>query len=201
MDRLNKVRFSCLALACVLVSGACADDWLMFRKDGSRSASSSDKVTLPMKPIWSSKGQRVNGVSVVSTVTVRDGMLYYFTGSPMKSKNPKTQDVSQRTLVCADAKTGVVRWSQPMVFGRMQPYLSEDIGPAVSASGIVYALDFVPINTCPGHAYGLKAFSADKGKLLGQQEVSLRDPLSRFFLREGHDEPNFLLQGTQKPFG
>jgi hypothetical protein len=199
MGRLWFICISCSAIACGFASIASADDWLMFRKDSARAAASTDKVTLPLKPLWSWKGQRVGGFPVVSTVAIRDGSIFFFAGpQPDAKKDPKAELKAQRLLVCADAKTGTVRWTQAMSSGRMHPYISEDIGPAVSASGIVYALDTGTLS-CPEGGYTLRAFSAAKGKELGQVGVPIRNGLSRFFLRDGHGEENFLLHSTEKP--
>lgn len=184
-----------------LVSGAFADDWLMFRKDSGRVAASSDKVGLPLKTLWNWKSKRVNGQSVVSTSVVRRGDIFFIAGpkTPADEPNPKDDPSAQRFLFCMDVQTGQVKWQRPLASSRLHPYLSEDIGPAVTQGGIVYVLDMGTDKDECLDGYLLKAFSADKGKLMGSVGVPIRETLSRFFLRDGHGESNFLLTSKQKP--
>jgi hypothetical protein len=191
---LLAVLLSCFA------SFAVADDWTMFRKDSARAATSSDSIKLPLKPLWEWKAQAVNGDKVLGTAAIRKGQAYFIAGPRIAPDSAeKSKKDQHRILFCVDLKTGEVKWQQPLISGRMHPYLAEDIGPVVTASGTVYVLDMGAQQTECAGMYSLSAFSGDKGKPLGIVSVPVREGLSRFFVRDGHGEQNFLLTPKMKP--
>jgi hypothetical protein len=191
---LVAVVFVCFA------SFAAADDWMMFRKDSARAATSTDSVKLPLKTLWEWKAQAVKGETVLSTAAIRKGQAFFIAGPKTIPDSPKKDEKAlQRILFCVDLKSGDVKWQRPLVASRMHPYLAEDIGPVVTASGTVYVLDRADGKADCAQAYSVSAFSADKGKPLGIVSAPIRESLSRFFIRDGHGEANFLLTSKMKP--
>jgi hypothetical protein len=191
----------CLSIA----SSALADDWLMFRKDAGRAATSSDKVELPLKLAWNWKGEALGGASSMSTCVVRRGNVFFVAVRKPDKPLAKGAPSTQRTLICAEAESGKIVWTRELHGVRMNEHLPEDIGPAVTASGIVYVLDDQTVGEC-SDAYVIKAFTAEKGKLIGTIAVPIRELLTRYFLREDHQdekkhrtESDFALTPTQKP--
>jgi hypothetical protein len=192
--KLFHLGIAALGLTGLCTSNAVADDWLMFRKDAGRTASSTDTIELPMRQAWSFSSLRVAGRSPLSSAAVRGDMIYFIAGSTAASVN----GTASRTLIAADLKTGEVRWSRALNASRMHAFLPEDIGPALTEGGTVYVLDTGLVDCAEG-GYVLKAFSAGKGNLLGERGVSVRNSLDRFFLRHEHGEQDFLLKSFQKP--
>src|SRR5689334_22692961 len=126
--RLLNLGMGILALWAVGAASARADDWLMFRKDSARTAASGDKLALPLHRAWSWKSIKVGGFAPLSTAVVR-GDTIFFTAGP---NDVSSKAYLGRLLIAADIRTGILKWSQQLYAPRMQQYLPEDIGPAVT---------------------------------------------------------------------
>ena len=101
---------------------------------------------------------------------------------------------------CSGARgTGAQTWRQPLHPLRIHPALAEDVGPAVTADGIVYAYDEGHGRACLKPAPAILAFRERDGHLLGQVMLPLRDPSPRLFLMAGQGAQDFLLPATSKP--
>ncbi len=188
-----------LALMVVCSTGAVADDWLMYRKDAGRTAASNEKINLPLKKRWSWTSLRVGGFSILSTAVLQGESLFFVSG-PRKGGARNSKLPENRMLVRADAKTGDARWMRPLAANRLNPYIAEDIGPAISTNGTVFVVDQVTVmRPCPQRDSAVRAYSS-KGDFLGAVSVPSKNDLARFFVREGHaDETNFLLPPAGKP--
>ena len=116
-----------LALAAALLAaGAGADDWLQYRHDERRTNASQDRVALPLTDVWAIP------VNQRYPPAVWHGRLYYV-GS----------NLQRRTLVCADARTGVPLWTRALAGSA---FAGSEPGPAVTASGVVYVRDWDPVS-------------------------------------------------------
>ncbi|HWA82239.1 MAG TPA: hypothetical protein VG820_02310 [Fimbriimonadaceae bacterium] len=167
----------------------------MFRKDPGRSGASTDRITLPATKVWSWKSQRIAGYAVLSTVVVR-GDYAYFTSGPRVGVPNKSKG---RLLVCVDARTGKLQWARQLDTARLHAVLPEDIGPAVSEQGTIFAIDLTMINRpCPQPTFMVKAFGVD-GTLLDARVIPVRNEMSRMFLREGVGLANYVLTPKTKP--
>ena len=169
----------------------------MFRKDAGRTAASSEDLRLPLKQEWDWQSTPVVGMSDVSTAVVKGDNIYFTAGPPAASVTGKTS--ATRVLVCAEAKTGRTKWVRQLTGPRIQPYLAEDVGPAVTESGIIYVIDVAIVKRpCPQPTFVVKAFS-EKGELIDFRPLPVKNELDRFFLRDGHGQPNFMLTQNTKP--
>lgn len=121
---------SLLALFCG--KAAHADDWLQFRHDASHTGVSRDTLKFPLKEAWTWKTKAKGGHTPLFHAVVRAGKIY-FTASE--------KDV--RSLICADAKTGKVIWRRPLETEKLAFALSDSVGPAITASGLVFAYDWM----------------------------------------------------------
>lgn len=130
---LSGAGLSLSAAALALVLPARGDDWAQFRRDPGRSAASTDKVSFPLTDVWTWRTRAANGYSPLYHAVVRRGRVYF-----------TAIDSGYRYLVCAELKTGKVHWRQRMVTAQLKFPVSDVAGPAVTASGIVYAYDWVP---------------------------------------------------------
>jgi hypothetical protein len=191
------LRIGMAALSVVVASQSfsLADDWRIFRKDAERSAASTDKIALPITPLWTWQSQRVQGIPALSTVVVRGDYAYFTSGPRAGSKEKPTG----RLLVCVDVKTGAVAWTQKLDTARLHGVLPEDIGPSVSDQGIVFAVDLTTIyRPCPSPTFIVKAFAPD-GTLFDSETVPVKNEMSRTFLRSGDGEVDYTLTATTKP--
>lgn len=108
------------------------DDWPQFRHDAGRSATSSDRVKLPLTEVWTWSTRLNNGHSPLFNSVVWKGRVFFTACEGQK-----------RYLICADAKKGSVKWRQPLEAAQLKFALSDTVGPAVSESGIVYVYDWL----------------------------------------------------------
>jgi len=127
-----------LSLLTVLPAPVRGDDWLQFRHDATHSAVSQDKLHFPLKELWTWNTMGPNKHRPLYHSVVRKGWIY-FTASEKK----------QRFLICANAKTGVVKWRQPLQAERLSFTVSDISGPAVTESGRVFVYDWVSITDQP----------------------------------------------------
>jgi hypothetical protein len=169
----------------------------MYRKDAGRTAASADTIKLPLNQAWSWTSQRVQGFAPLSTSVVR-GEHIYFTSGPRVGEKSQIQN---RNLVCVDAETGKQVWARLLDAPRLSGWAPEDIGPAISESGIVFVTDpTVVMSPCPRRSYLLKAFSAS-GDLIDTCKVPTKNELDRFFIRKGDGPDDYLLAAHSKPDG
>lgn len=123
-----------LSLLTVLSAPVRADDWLQFRHDATHSAVSQDKLHFPLKELWTWNTTGPDKHRPLYHSVIRKGWIY-FTAS----------EKSRRFLICADAKTGVVKWWQPLQAERLSFTISDISGPAVTESGRVFVYDWLTI--------------------------------------------------------
>jgi hypothetical protein len=123
-----------LSVLTVLSAPVRGDDWLQFRHDATHSAVSQDKLHFPLKELWTWNTTGPDKHKPLYHSVIRNGSIY-FTAS----------EKSQRFLICADAKTGVVKWRQPLQAEHLNFSVSDISGPAVTASGRVFVYDWVKI--------------------------------------------------------
>src|SRR5690349_21552940 len=111
-------------LAAFLAAGAAStargDDWPQFRRDTMHSAVSSDPVALPLTEIWPAGINLVPGAPPLFEASIWHGRVYYIAPG------------LTRTLVCADARSGLVIWQQKLHAKRLECSLSDHVAPAVS---------------------------------------------------------------------
>jgi hypothetical protein len=199
MKKKSQIGISATALVALMGSTSFAstsDDWLMFRRDSTRSAASSAKIALPLEQAWTWEGQKTKGTPALSTVVVRDGVAYFTTGSKEGSK----KEADGRLLVAIDAATGDLKWSQGLASPRLHRFLPEDIGPSAADGGTVFAVDLVTIyNPCPQTFYVVKAFDGQDGSLQDWKALPYRNDLGRLFLRERDGRPHYFLPPPSKP--
>src|SRR4051812_186449 len=105
-------------LAAVSVPAAWGDDWPQFRKDHLRSAVSSDPVAVPLTEIWPAGTNLVPAASPLFEASVWHGRVYYI-----------SRGVG-RSLICADAQSGVVLWRRPLSKKVLECALSDRVAPA-----------------------------------------------------------------------
>jgi hypothetical protein len=123
-----------LLLVVLLSCGAGAvlgDDWTQFRRDANRSAASKDELKFPLQERWSWTTHSRNKHTPLYHAVVRQGHVF-FTAS----------DKEGRFLICADAKTGKVKWKRLLQTEKLDFVLSDIAGPAVTDSGLVYVYDW-----------------------------------------------------------
>lgn len=125
--------FACMALefVCCFSAPVRADDWAQYRHDAGHTAVSSDRLTFPLKEVWSWNKVSDKGHTPLYHAAVWHNRVY-FTGSEGK----------QRLLTCADAKTGKVYWSKPLISESLRFIISDIAGPAVTAGGKVFVYDW-----------------------------------------------------------
>lgn len=137
--------FGCFALAIGLglAMPARADDWPQFRRDSGRTAASADKIQFPLSELWtwSTRGPKEH-TPLYHAVVWQDSV--YFTAS----------DKNQRYLICAEARTGNIRWRRALATEQLKFVISDIAGPAVSSSGTVFIYDWVGQRTVHGRAAG-----------------------------------------------
>src|SRR5262245_40202204 len=109
-----------LSLLSVLSAPVRGDDWLQFRHDSTRSAVSNDKLRFPLKELWNWNTEGPGKHRPLYHAVIRKDLVY-FTAS----------EKQLRFLICADAKTGAVKWRQPLQAERLQFAISDIAGPAV----------------------------------------------------------------------
>lgn len=122
-----------LGLALLLTAAAAhGDDWSQFRRDAGRTGRSADPIQFPLTEVWSQSGRGSNGYSPLYHSVIKNGQVYFVT---LTSQG--------RFLVCADAKSGSMRWRQRLETNTLKFALSDVAGPAVTDSGLVYVYDWV----------------------------------------------------------
>jgi hypothetical protein len=177
MDRLA-VRSGLASLAAALTLTAIAaraDDWPQFRRDPFRTGRSGDPVKLPLTEVWSQISGRSGGTSPLYHSAISKGRVYFTT---LKGR--------ARFLVCADARTGSLRWQRQLETPQLKFALSNVAGPAVTESGLVYVYDWITRPPSNSHAkmgrqgqrtqssgeiealnsFAVKVFHAETGDLL-----------------------------------
>lgn len=112
----------CLAL---LALPAGADDWPQFRRDSSRTAVSTDRVRLPVTPVWTWTAREMP-----PHCTVWRGRVFFVDNS-----------LRQVQLLCLDARTGVVLWRQPLNPDPDGPGKVDRV-PSILLSGLVVVREF-----------------------------------------------------------
>ena len=122
-----------LLLAAALPGRTRADDWRVFRRDGRRTAASSDRLRFPLTQLWSVVPQLDR--SILYDVAVAEGRVYYL------SHEGGTRH--GRHLYCANSRTGRVKWQAQLSAALFDAPVCENIGPVVG-SGVVYAYDQPP---------------------------------------------------------
>jgi len=127
-----------LSLLTTLSAPVRGDDWLQFRHDATHSAVSQDKLHFPLKELWTWKTTGLEKHRLLYHSVIRNGLVY-FTAS----------EKSRRFLICADAKTGVVKWRQPLQAERLSFTISDIAGPAVTEAGRIFVYDWVTIKDQP----------------------------------------------------
>lgn len=195
--RSQGVRLGILALVAIGPTLSLADDWPMFRKDAGRTAASTDTIKLPLKQTWTYTSKRIEGCAPLSTAVVR-GKFIYFTSAP-----PEGEKVEEKTrsLICVDTTTGKVVWKKPLSSVRASNWSPEDVGPAISESGIIFVTDPTTVYTpCPRPSYKLRAFSTS-GTLVDEYNVPIKNLMARLFVRDGDGQHNHLLEPNMKPDG
>lgn len=150
-----------LALSAALGTRLAADDWPQYRKDSGRSAASRDKLRPPLADIWSWSSRLRDGhTSLFNCAVWRDRV--FFTAC----------ENGKRWLVGADARTGTVHWRQPLDATKLRFELSDSVGPAVSASGLVFVYDWLSPKAndkqtvqslSRGRSFTVTAFQAESG--------------------------------------
>jgi hypothetical protein len=123
-----------LSLLTALSAPVRGDDWLQFRHDATHSAVSQDKLHFPLKELWTWNTTGPVKHTPLYHSVIRNGWVY-FTASEKK----------QRFLICANAKTGVVKWRQPLQAEHLSFTISDISGPAVTESGRVFVYDWLSI--------------------------------------------------------
>src|SRR5262245_29136851 len=88
-----------LSLLSALAAPVRGDDWLQFRHDATRSATSKDSLQFPLKELWTWKTVGNHEHRPLYHAVIRKGLVY-FTASDQRG----------RYLICADATTGAVKW-------------------------------------------------------------------------------------------
>jgi len=125
--------FAGLGVTMFLVAAAAhGDDWPQFRRDAARTGRSADPVQFPLAEVWSQPGRRSDGYSPLYHSVVKNGQVYFV-----------TLNDQGRFLICADAKSGSIRWQQRLETTTLKFPLSDVAGPAVTDSGLVYVYDWV----------------------------------------------------------
>jgi len=147
----SRYRWGGSAVAAFLALGAAtgaarSDDWRQYRRDANRSAVSSDRLEFPLTEVWTfgSEGSGLDGEakpgeSPLYHAVVAGGKVYF---TALKG--------NRRHLICADAKTGSVAWSQPLETSRLKFPISHIAGPAVSEGGRVFVYDWMTGAPRPG---------------------------------------------------
>lgn len=125
-----------LALQLVLAAPMRGDDWPQFRHDATRSAVSTDRLRFPLKELWTWNTMGPGGHRPLYHAVIWHEQVY-FTAS----------EKDRRYLICADAKTGVVRWRQPLEAERLDFCISDIAGPAVNEMGRVFVYDWISLTT------------------------------------------------------
>ncbi|MCC2669783.1 MAG: hypothetical protein K0Q72_2254, partial [Armatimonadetes bacterium] len=115
------------ALTVTAASAARSDDWPQFRRDPSRTGRSVDRIQFPLTSVWSVSSRKKDGYSPLYHSVIKNGRIFFV----------KVTE-KERFLVCADAKTGAVRWQRRLEADRLKFFLSDVAGPAVSDSGQVF---------------------------------------------------------------
>ncbi|HLK55912.1 MAG TPA: hypothetical protein VKU00_05095 [Chthonomonadaceae bacterium] len=131
MPRISAL-LALLALLPALIAPARGDDWPQFRHDSTRSATSKDSLQFPLKELWTWKTVGTDGHHPLYHAVIRKGLVY-FTAS----------DKNGRHLICADAKTGAVRWRHQLEAERLAFDISDIAGPALSDAGVVFVYDWI----------------------------------------------------------
>jgi hypothetical protein len=108
-----------------------ADDWPQFRRDSSHSATSTDELKFPLTELWSWSKAAKNPHTPLYHVVVWNEYAY-FTASDEKA----------RSLICADARTGKVKWQKELATGKLEFEISDIAGPAVTSGGTVFVYDW-----------------------------------------------------------
>src|SRR5262245_61286114 len=109
-----------LALLPALAAPVRGDDWPQFRHDATRSAVSTDRLRFPLKEVWTWNTVGPGGHRPLYHAVIWHDQVY-FTAS----------EKNRRHLICADAKTGEVKWRQPLQAERLNFSISDIAGPAV----------------------------------------------------------------------
>lgn len=119
-----------LALGCLMP--ARADDWPQFRHDATRTAASKDRLQFPLKSLWEWKTRGPRGHTPLYYAAVWQDKVF-FTAS----------EGATRSLICADARTGAVKWRQKLETEQLEFVVSDTVGPAVTAGGQVFVYDWM----------------------------------------------------------
>lgn len=119
-------------------TAARGDDWPQFRRDANRTAASSDPVKLPLTEAWTWSTRGQDGHTPLYHTAIAKGHAYFV-----------AREGKIRSLVCADAKTGAVRWRRPLTSNRISHPLTDIVGPSVSDHGLVFVYDVQPGKTAP----------------------------------------------------
>jgi outer membrane protein assembly factor BamB len=151
----------------ITASAARSDDWPQFRRDQWRTGRSGDRVQFPLTSVWTVSGRKKDGYSPLYHSVIKNGRIYFV----------KVTE-KQRLLVCADAKTGEIRWQQALAADRLKFFLSDVTGPAVSNSGQVYVYDWV---TAQLTLEGRKPLRQRRGQ--GSQSAGDVEPVNSFAVR------------------
>lgn len=119
------------ALLILTAAAARGDDWPQFRRDGARTGASLDPVKFPLTDVWTWDTVDVENHSPLGHVAIWKDAAYFVAG-----------DGLSRFTLCADARTGAVRWRQRLSSMRIPDPLADIAGPAVTQSGKVFAYDW-----------------------------------------------------------
>lgn len=140
MRKVPALRMALVGLALASVATAArGDDWPQFRRDGRRTAASSDHLQLPLTDLWSAPGEGL--------VTWR-GRAYYV-----------GPDAGIATVFCVDLRTGQPKWKVPLSYSWSASRYSWATGTSTAQcqiadadGGILYVWDHIPRTPAPGGA-------------------------------------------------
>ena len=172
------LRLSLLAAGLLATAGAC-DEWRQFRRDAQRSGYSRDRIPTRVTELWDWEDSTAAsaGFNVKLAASSRpfnqcaiwNGRIYAVT---LENKLPY--------VVCADAKSGLRLWQQPLNgWGGCRP----EVGPAVAPSGIVFAYDRVPLTENQFHIKTQEVPTGRNRTERARQKVPVAVQLSGLHLR------------------
>jgi hypothetical protein len=96
-----------------------SDDWPQFRRDSSRSAASLDRIKLPLTEIWSwtTEAELTRHTPLFHASVWQDRVFFV------------AAEGNTRSLVCANARTGVILWRQRLTSRRLPPTTRTPLAP------------------------------------------------------------------------